>query len=77
MGRWKPWSERVIRWARMQSSELHAALVEALRTRDRPVVHECGDESLFFWAHLEDWLTDSEAISIVKHVRDDDGVEAF
>ena len=39
MGRWKPWSERVIRWARMQSPELHAALSEVLKTRDRPVVH--------------------------------------
>ena len=51
MGRWKPWSERVIRWARMQSPELYAALSEALKTRDRPVVHECGGESVFFWAH--------------------------
>ena len=77
MSRWKPWAERVLRWARMQSSELHAALSEALKTRDRPVVHECADESVFLWAHLEDWLTDAEALSIVKHVRDDDGVEAF
>ena len=77
MGRWKAWSERVLRGARMQSPELHAALSEALRTRDRPVVHECADESVFFWAHLEDWLSDGEALSIVKHVRDDDGIEAF
>ena len=77
MGRWKPWSERVLRWARMQSPELHAALSEAMKTRDRPVVHECADESVFFWTHLEDWLSDGEALSIVKHVRDDDGVEAF
>ena len=41
------------------------------------MVHECADESVFFWAHLEDWLSDGEALSIVKHVRDDDGVEAF
>ena len=66
MGRWNPWSERVLRWARMQSPKLHAALSEALRTRDRPVVHECADESVFFWAHLEDWLSDGEALSIVK-----------
>ena len=61
----------------MQVAEFHAALLEAAKARDKPVVHECGDESIFFWAHLEDWLTDSEALSIVKHVRDDDGVEAF
>ena len=47
------------------------------KSRDRPVTHECGDESIFFWAHLEDWLTDSEALGIVKHVRDDYGIEAF
>ena len=47
----------------------------ATKARDRPVWHECGDESIFFWAHLED----EEAMSIVKHVRDDgdDGVKAF
>ena len=77
MGRWKPWSERVLRWARMQSPELHAALSEAMRTGDRPVVHDCADESIFFWAHLEDWLSDGDALSIVKHVRDDDAIEAF
>ena len=77
MGRWKPWAERVLRWARMQSGELHAALTEALRSRDNPVTHDCGDESIFLWAHLEDWLNDPEAASIVKHVRDDDGIEAF
>ena len=38
MSRWKPWSERVLRWARMQSPDLHAALTEAMRPRDRPVV---------------------------------------
>ena len=48
-----------------------------MKSRDRPVVHECGDESVFFWAHLEDGLTDAETLSIVKHVRDDDGLEAF
>ena len=31
MGRWKAWSERVLRWARMQSVDLHAALSEVLR----------------------------------------------
>ena len=77
MSRWKPWAERVLRWARMQSSDLHGALAEAMKSRESPVVHECADESVFFWAHLEDWLTDSEALGIVKHVRDDDGVEAF
>ena len=77
MSRWKPWSERVLRWPRMQSPDLHAALTEAMKSRDHPVVHECVDESVFFWAHLEDWLTDAEAQSIVKHVREDDGVEAF
>ena len=34
-------------------------------------------QCVFGWAHLEDWFTDSEALSIVKDVRDDDGVEAF
>ena len=77
MSRWKAWVERVLRWARMQSVELHAALLEATKSRNGPVTHECGDESIFFWAHLEDWLTDSEALSIVTHVREDDGVEAF
>ena len=77
MSRWKAWVERVLRWARMQSVELYNALLEATKSRDKPVTHDCGDESVFFWAHLEDWLSDSEALGIVKHVRDDDGVEAF
>ena len=77
ISRWKAWVERVLRWARMQSVELHAAFLEATKSRNGPVTHECGDESIFFWAHLEDWLTDSEALGIVKHVRDDDGIEAF
>jgi hypothetical protein len=77
MGRWKPWSARVLRWARMQSPELHAALSEAMRARDRPVIHECADKSVFFWAHLEDWLSDGEALSIVKHVWNDDEIQAF
>ena len=47
LSRWKPWAERVLCWARMQSAELHAALAEAMKTRNRPVVHECGDESVF------------------------------
>ena len=41
------------------------------------MTYECGDEAIFFWSHLEDWLTDSEALSIVKHMQEDDGVEAF
>ena len=41
------------------------------------MTHECGDESVFVWVHLEDWIKDSEAASIVKMVRGDDGVEAF
>ena len=61
----------------MQSVELYNALLEATKSRDKPVTHDCGDESVFFWAHLEDWLSDSEALGIVKHVREDDGVEAF
>ena len=54
MSRWKAWVERVLRWARMQSVELHAALLEATKSRYGPVTHECGNESIFFWAHLED-----------------------
>ena len=54
MGRWRAWVERVLRWARMQSAELHAALLEATKSRDRPVTHDCADDSIFFWAHLED-----------------------
>ena len=33
MGRWRPWTERVLRWSRMQSVELHAALQAALKAR--------------------------------------------
>ena len=33
MGRWRPWTERVLRWSRMQSVELHAALYAALMAR--------------------------------------------
>ena len=53
MSRWQAWVERVLRWARMQSAELHAALLEATKARDRPVVHECGDESIFFGRTLK------------------------
>ena len=77
IGRWRPWTERVLRWARMQSSELHAALQQALKSRSVPVTHECGDESVFFWAHLEDWIKELEAAGIVKMVRGDDGMEDF
>ena len=77
MGRWRPWTERVVRWAKMQSPELAAALSAALKARDTPVVHSCTEESTYFWAHLEDWIVDAEASSIVRLVRDDDGIEAF
>ena len=79
MGRWRPWTERVVRWAKMQSPELAAALTAALKARDLPVVHSWVEESNYFWAHLEDWLrlTSAEALGIVKHVREDDGVEVF
>ena len=74
--RWRLWSERVLRWARMQLVDPHAALTAALKSCDAPIAHDCGDESIFFWAHLEDWMVDSEAAGIVKHVRDDDGIVA-
>ena len=61
----------------MQLAELHAALSAALKPRQTPVTHECGDEFIFFWAHFEDWIKDSEAAGIVKMVLGDDGVEAF
>ena len=77
MSRWRAWSERVLRWARMQSTDLHSALVAATKSREQPIAHDVGDESVFFWADVEDWMTDSEALSIVKHVRDDVGIEAF
>ena len=57
--------------------ELHAALSAALKARSVPVTHECGDEPIFFWDHLEDWIKDPEAAGIVKMVRVDDGLEAF
>ena len=47
-------AERVIRWAKMQSSDLAAALASALKSRDVPVTHSCTEESTYFWAHLED-----------------------
>ena len=74
MGRWRPWTERVLRWARMQYADLHAALQAALKSRSVPVTHECGDESVFFWPHLEDWIKETEAAGMVKMVRCDDGV---
>ena len=45
--------------------------------RDFPVTHDSAEDSIYFWAHLEDWVEDSEAAGIVKLVRDDDGAEAF
>ena len=77
MGRWHPWTERVLRWSRMHSAELHTALTAALKARQAPVTHECGDDSIFFWAHLEDWITDPEDTGIVKMAHGDDGVEVF
>ena len=32
MGRWRQWTERVLRWARMQSVDFHAALLAALKS---------------------------------------------
>jgi len=77
MGRWRPWTERVLRWARMQSADLHAALPQALKSHSAPVSHDCSDELVLFWAHLEDRIKEPEAAGIVKMVRGDDGVEAF
>ena len=54
-----------------------AALATALKSRDAPVTHSCAEESTNFWAHLEDWVEESEAAVIVRLVRDDDGIEAF
>ena len=56
LGRWPPWTLRVLRWARMQSTDVHAALRAALKSRGAPVFHDCGDELVFFWAHMEDWI---------------------
>ena len=77
MGRWRPWTERVLRWARMQATDLHAALTAGLKARQDPVAHDGGDEAIFFWAHPEDWIEDPETAGIVKMVRGDDCVEGF
>ena len=77
MARWRPWTERLIRWAKMQSPDLAAALSTALKVRDAPVTHSCVEASTYFWAHLEHWVEESEAAGIIQLVRDDDGIEAF
>ena len=77
MGHWRPWTERVLRWARIQSVEWHEALAAALKAREAPITHDCADKSTYFWAHPEDWIEDSQAASIAKMVREDDGVESF
>ena len=77
MGRWRPWTERVLRWARMQPIDLHGDLAAALKAREGPVTHECTEESTYIWAQLEDWIKEPEAAGIVKMVRGDDGVGAF
>ena len=61
----------------MQSTDLAAALIAALKARDCPVAHSCAEESTYFWAHLEDWVEESEASGIIRLVRDEDGIEAF
>ena len=48
MGHWRPWTERVVRWAKMQSPELASALTAALKARDTPVAHSCAEESTYF-----------------------------
>ena len=48
-----------------------------MKSRSIPVTHECGDESVFFWSHLQDRIKELEAAGIVKMVRGDDGVESF
>ena len=77
MARWRKWSARALRWAKMESPELHEALTAAGKSRKAPIHHDCGDEAVFFWAHLEGWIVDPEAAKIVKHVGEDDGVEAW
>ena len=77
MSRWKKWSARALRWAKMESPELHDSLVAAGKSRKVPIHHDCGDEAVFFWAHLEGWILDPEAAKIVRHVKEDDGVEAW
>ena len=66
MWRWRPWTERVFRVARGSGC-----------CSQSPITHDCAEESIYYWPHLEDWVEDSEAAGIVKLVRDDDGVEAF
>ena len=51
MARWRKWSARALRWTKMESKDLYEALVSAGKSRKEPIVHECEDESVFFWAH--------------------------
>ena len=55
MARWRPWTERVIHWAKMQSPDLAAALISALKSRDGPVTHSCAEESTYFSGPRRTW----------------------
>ena len=77
MSRWKKWSARVLRWARMESPTLHAALLAAMKSRKEAIAHDLGDEAVFFWAHFETLIKDSEAADILNHVKDEVAVEAW
>ena len=43
MSGWRPWSEHVLRWALMQSTELHTAFLAATKDFDASITHGCGD----------------------------------
>ena len=60
----------------MESRDLHEALVAAGKSRKEAIVHDCGDEAIFFSARLESLMQVPEAAKIIKHVRDNDGEAA-
>ena len=39
MARWKKWSEKCLRWVRLEDKELHKVLLEAGKSRKAPIVH--------------------------------------
>ena len=50
MSCWKKWSARVLRWARMESQELHAALLAVMKSRSIPKDVKEDDGSLLLGA---------------------------
>ena len=46
MSRGRKWSSRALRWAKLESRDLHEALVAAGKSRKEAIVHDSSDKAI-------------------------------